>query len=414
MELQRRPTRYSHVGQGKHLSLNNLVREEAIVRINDWEDFGLALGVEPYILDRIKKDYRGVKECRREMLKERLNNCILPLTWDIVRDALDSIEISQPMSKADVQTEGERFQLAINQLKKSIPKMNASDRRIRREKLKLEEKLSEERKEWQDTQDYWKSVDDEWERERASRNRIEAALRAIGSNSQLVNEVLRENGCREALSNFEARYYLRSAKCKKQIYRSQQLRERYKTTEDHQQQVQQLTKEFDEWQELVDERIVTYKDLLELMEQLGVSHENIQALKEQLRELEDRLIEYNSASEKFKKALERRNQSIAKCAEDIQSFQKSFEVIFTNEGIIPDELKAGGAMLVGTATGATAGTAIGTAVFPVVGTVVGAGVGAAYAVWKGWFSVNSTILQDFKCTRDSAQQELDELRRMRF
>lgn len=152
-----------------------------------------------------------------------------------------------------------------------------------------------------------------------------------------------------------------------------------------------------------------------------------------MNELEKRLKEYKSAAMEFKRVLERREESITECKQEIQLFLESFPAVieemqqrFAKEGkydpamplrILKAHLiKAGTAVFVGTVAGTTVGSVIGTTVFPVVGTVVGAGVGAAYAIWKSWFSEappvqlderTSRILQNLKLNAVNAQDELD-------
>lgn len=403
-------SKFSNVGKGRDLNLQNLLCEEAITMVNDWQGFGLALGVNKHELERIDEECRGkIKACRREMLSERIKSTPL-LTWEIVRVALDDIE----MSKENFEKEGTKFQQAIVQLENSIPKMKASDQRIDREKQKLEMSLSAEQKEWQNTQDDWKSEDEKWERERESRGRIKAALHA-NPISQLVKEVLHENGCDEALNKLQTQAYLSSVIQKKQTRRSKELRSRYKTTKDHKKQVQKLRKEYVEWQNLVDQRIVTYEKLLYLMKQLGASEEKVQALKKQLVDLKDTFEKLTSAENEIDRVLKNRKRSITDCERDLQLFLESFEAVLgeTQNSQRLQMLKAGTAVIVGSVSGAAVGSAAGTAVLPVFGTAVGAGVGAVYAMWKGWFAEDK-ILRDFKHSSISAQNELKELRRMGF
>ena len=73
------------------LNLQNILNVPAVVRTNDWEDVGLELGVEKYVLDRIERDCRGrTNDCKREMFSYWLRNDLQP-SWEKVSHAVNTV-----------------------------------------------------------------------------------------------------------------------------------------------------------------------------------------------------------------------------------------------------------------------------------------------------------------------------------
>ena len=61
----------------------------------DWKTIGGLLGVKEYILDNIKKDEDGVRDCLHAMLSKWLKQIDPPPTWKDLVDAVEGVDSSK-------------------------------------------------------------------------------------------------------------------------------------------------------------------------------------------------------------------------------------------------------------------------------------------------------------------------------
>ena len=61
----------------------------------DWKTIGCLLGVERHVLDSIKRDEEGVRDCLNAMLSEWLKQVDPPPTWTDIVDAVEEVDSSK-------------------------------------------------------------------------------------------------------------------------------------------------------------------------------------------------------------------------------------------------------------------------------------------------------------------------------
>ena len=73
------------------LELGNVLNAPAVVRINEWKELGLELGVEKHVLDRIDRECRGlINDCKTEMFDCWLEDD-LQASWEKVNRAVRTV-----------------------------------------------------------------------------------------------------------------------------------------------------------------------------------------------------------------------------------------------------------------------------------------------------------------------------------
>ena len=61
----------------------------------DWKAVGGLLGVKRHVLDSIKRDEEGVRDCLHAMLSEWLKQVDPPPTWSVIVDAVEVVDSSK-------------------------------------------------------------------------------------------------------------------------------------------------------------------------------------------------------------------------------------------------------------------------------------------------------------------------------
>ena len=68
------------------------VLKELLPLATEWKTIGILLGIQKHILDKIKKDEDGVRDCLQEMLAEWLKQVDPPSTWRNLADAVKHVD----------------------------------------------------------------------------------------------------------------------------------------------------------------------------------------------------------------------------------------------------------------------------------------------------------------------------------
>ena len=119
---------------GEELNLRNLINAPAIVKVVDWKDASLELGVEKHELEKIDREcHSRINDCMRDMFSYLLDNA-LELTWEEVNCAVRTVTERQTrQEKQKTMEEEERnARQVLDQLPKSLHQFNITNGEIER------------------------------------------------------------------------------------------------------------------------------------------------------------------------------------------------------------------------------------------------------------------------------------------
>ena len=203
------------IPQDEPLELVNILNSPAVVRINEWKDVGLELGVEEHVLDRIDIDCRGrTNDCKREMFSYWLEDD-LQASWEKVSGAVKRARkrveaaTAREESRRNIEEEENKAVSAIDQLQKSLDEMDTTNTKIAENQTRLVEEVKEQERKWESYRAQWRREDMEWNEGEQRRKQIKEALEAHDlQRSQFVKRFLREKQLPDNLSSQEIECYL--------------------------------------------------------------------------------------------------------------------------------------------------------------------------------------------------------------
>lgn len=313
---------------GTPLQLRYLVN--ALVRVTEWFELGLQLGIEHHVLKRIEQDNRGQTErCKSAMLNEWLNNG-LDHTWEQVDTAIKAVkrrseEKRRREEEKTRQHEEERKTLeAISQVQKSIETMNSLVDQCAVEKRKVAKKLEEKNIEWESFKRRWQFQDKQWKEQEERRQQIREAIAAGDLESEVVKRYLREKSVPTQISNKAVESWLRKDILDQEAVRAKELLTRHQDTNNHQRDLTHLQEDSEKWiDQLEDHRKTLERDILSHLEQMGLKLEKLKELQKHLKELMGTLKECKSALEDCARPLEETEDHLRKLHSKLHVFSGS-------------------------------------------------------------------------------------------
>ena len=371
------------------LELVNILNAPAVVKINEWKDVGLELGVDYYDLERIDIECRGkINDCKREMFTLWLRNNS-HRTWEKVSHAVKTVQKRVGYcEKRKVQTQivelGRKAIDALSQLQESLEKLDDGSTNIEGKCTKLAEKWKMQQRKWESLQIQWGQEDKEWNKGEQRKKEFLEAYNA--QKSQFVKEFLCEKaGWPDNLSDQDMKCYLTKDRLEKGITRSKQMRSRHQQVQKHQKNLQYLFGELSQWKNHTENVVKqVYTRIQNSLEKLDLKLENLAYLRKQLTKLNYTLRECTVAVEDCDRALREGERYLSDCenqlrmhielfgqvVQDTRSFIKGLE---SSVEKIKQQISTLSRAL---AIPIAAGAAIGTLILPGVGTALGAGTAA--------------------------------------
>lgn len=217
------------------LKLRYLVK--ALVKVPEWYELGVELGVAKYVLDEINLDKGGLTErCKDEMLNKWLNNGS-DHSWDEVYTAAEEVsQRSEETARRNRQEKEEEETLeAISQVEKAMKAINGTVDKCAKEKRELAEKLEEKNKLWEDFKRKWRDEDEEWTEQEERRQQIKEAIAAGNFQaSRFVRSYLTEKSLPEDISVEAVESCLREDVLHQEMERARQLLNRQNDMKNHQ------------------------------------------------------------------------------------------------------------------------------------------------------------------------------------
>ena len=385
---------------GTPFQLKNLVN--ALVRVTEWFELGLQLGIEEYVLKRIEQDNRGQTErCKSDMLREWLING-LDHSWEEVDAAVEEVirrseeNRRRDEEKTRKQVEERKTLEAISQIKKSLEKINFDE--CAEEERWLAKKLEEKNREWETHKTEWENQDEQWEKQKERRQQIREAIADRDLESEFVKRYLREKSVPTHISKEAVEACLREDMLQQEVVRVKELLTRRQDVKNHQTALTHLQKDSEKWIEQLEDHGKQFeRDILSHLEQLGLKHGELRErrIQEHLKELGRTLRECKSAWEGCGRALEKAEHNLLERYQelhvDLESFTLSIQKLEQSSRGLKERtairMRFSG---IAGIQGATVGALLRGTVGGFVGGPLGVGVGAAIG---GVMAINDETLR---------------------